>query len=309
MEDEEESVLRRLRIVIILFMVFWMIAILFWQIKGNIFFLFNFGYIGTAIAVGGGAYELLPRKRKPAGRRLAQLLVGIYLLGFLGIIKHENMQIEGFFFYLLGGFFAASVIHYLMAKLVGPIIFGRGWCGWACWTAMVLDILPYTRNNKGRLSSRWEKLRYVHFGLSLALVLALWFCYEYRPQHTGTTELMWLITGNVLYFSSGILLAFVLQDNRAFCKYLCPIPTILKVSSRFALFKMEGGSEKCKECKACTHACPMDINIPEYLKNGGRILSTECILCQTCATVCPEKNISITLKWDLGGKEILRRRA
>jgi polyferredoxin len=120
--------------------------------------------------------------------------------------------------------------------------------------------------------------------------------------------LIWVITGNVLYFSSGIILAFALKDNRAFCKYLCPITTILKISSRFALFKMEGDKDKCKECKACARACPMDINIPEYVKNGGRVLSTECILCQTCSTVCPEKNISMTIKWDLGGKEVLRRR-
>ena len=78
MEDEEESLMRRLRVVIILFVVFWMIAILFWQLKGKIFFLFNFGYIGTAIAVGACAYELLSRKKKPAGRRLAQLLAGIH---------------------------------------------------------------------------------------------------------------------------------------------------------------------------------------------------------------------------------------
>jgi len=32
------------------------------------FFLLNFGYIGTAIAVGADAYELLPRKKKPIGR-------------------------------------------------------------------------------------------------------------------------------------------------------------------------------------------------------------------------------------------------
>ena len=308
MEDKEESLIGKLRIVIILFIVFWIIAVLFWQLKGKIFFLLNFGYIGTAIAFGAGAYELLPRKKKPAGRRLAQFLVGIYLLGFLGLIKHENMQIEGFFFYLLGGFFAASVIHYLIAKVFLPILFGRGWCGWACWTAMVLDYLPFKRNKQGRLSSKWEKLRYVHFGLSLALVLVLWFYYGYRPEHASKTELMWLITGNSLYFASGIILAFALKDNRAFCKYLCPITAILKISSRFALYKMEGDKEKCKECKACTHACPMDINIPEYLKNGERVLSTECILCQTCSTVCPEKNLSMTSKLDLGGKEILRRR-
>ena len=111
MENKEESLLRKLRIPIILLVVFWMIAILFWQLKGNIFFLFNFGYIGTAIAVGAGAYELLPRKKKPAGRRFTQLLVGIYMLGYLGLIKSENMLIEDFFFYLLGGFFAGSAIH------------------------------------------------------------------------------------------------------------------------------------------------------------------------------------------------------
>ena len=71
MEDQTEGILRRLRVVIVIFIVFWSIAILFWQLKGNVFFLFNFGYIGTAIAVGAGAYEILPRKKKPSGRSFA----------------------------------------------------------------------------------------------------------------------------------------------------------------------------------------------------------------------------------------------
>ena len=71
MEEKEESLLKKLKVVIILFLVFWVIAILLWQLKGKIFFLLNFGYIGTAIAVGAGAYEFLPRKKKPTGRRFA----------------------------------------------------------------------------------------------------------------------------------------------------------------------------------------------------------------------------------------------
>jgi ferredoxin-type protein NapH len=309
MTDMQKSILQRLKISIFLFVVFWIIAILFFLLTGNVFYLFNFGYIGTAIAIGMGAYEILPRKRKPAGRRFAQLLVGIYMLGFLGLIEHENMQIEGFFFYLLGGFFASSVIHYLVAKVFLPILFGRGWCGWACWTAMVLDYLPYKRNTSGRLAPGWGKIRYLHFGLSLSLVVMLWFYVGYRPEYMSSTELLWLISGNIFYFASGIILAFALKDNRAFCKYLCPITTLLKISSRFALFKMQGEEDKCKMCQACARACPMDINIPEYIKAGGRVLSTECILCQTCSTVCPENNISMTSKWDIGGKEILRRKA
>jgi len=307
-ENQKKSILKRLRIVIVLFVFFWGMAILFWQLKGNIFFLFNFGYIGTALAVGIGSYELLPRKKKPSGRRLAQFLVGVYMLVFLGFINHENMQIEGFFLYLLGGIFSGSVIHYLVGKILNPIIIGRGWCAWACWTTMILDYLPYKNNAAGRLSSKWEKLRVIHFGCSLALVFILWSYFDLNPGHNSNAPLIWLITGNIFYFGSGIIMAFLLKDNRAFCKYLCPITIILKISSRFALFKMEADIDKCNDCKACTIACPMDINIPEYTKRSQRVLSTECIICQTCSTVCPQEAISMTCKWDIGGKEILRRR-
>ena len=306
--NEKQTKLKQLRPAMILFLTFWAVALVFWWIKGNLFFLFNFGYIGTAVAVGLGSYSLLPRKKKPQGRRFAQLLVGIYMLGFLGLIAKENMQIEGFFFYLLAGFFAGSVIHYLVAKVFGPLIFGRGWCGWACWTAMVLDLLPYKKNKEGRVSASWEKLRYVHFACSLLLILTLWSVFEYRPAKTDLAEFHWLVAGNLLYFGSAIPMAFLLKDNRAFCKYLCPITAILKITCRFSFLKIEGDKEKCNDCGVCAAACPMDIDIPKYVKNGQRVLSTECIFCQTCTTVCPEKILTATFKPDLGGKEFLRRR-
>ena len=229
------------------------------------------------------------------------------MLGFLGIIKLENMQLEGFFFYLLSGYFAGSVLHYLVAKILGPILFGRGFCGWACWTAIALDFLPYKRNKAGRLTEKWELLRYVHFGFSLLLVLLFWFVIQYRPIPMSKLELAWLAAGNTFYFVSAFFLAFMLKDNRAFCKYLCPITVILKVTSRFAFLKIEGSKENCSQCGACTKACPMDINVMEYVMNGERVLSTECIFCLTCTTVCPEAILDDTFKMDIGGNERIRR--
>jgi len=300
--------LKKLRVPLILLISFWAIAITLWQATGNIFLLFNFGYIGTAVGVGIGLYVLLPRKKKPSGRRFAQLLVGIYMLFFLGIIKKENMQLEGFFFYLLAGLFSGSVIHYMVAKIAGPILFGRGYCGWSCWTAMVLDYLPYKRNKLGRLAPQWEHMRYVHFALSLLLVLVLWFLFQYRPPFTGHETLAWLGVGNMIYFASAITLAYTLKDNRAFCKYLCPITAILKITSRFSFLKIEGDKKKCTQCGACNKACPMDINIMAYVNNGERVLSTECIFCLTCTTVCPEGILDDTFKMDIGGKEHIQRR-
>jgi polyferredoxin len=284
---------------------FWVIAVVLWRAMGNLFLLFNFVYLGTAIGIGLGLYLALPKRKKHWGRRAAQLFMGGYLLVFLGLIKRENMQIEGFFFYLLSGVFGGSLIHYLVAKIVGPLLFNRGWCGWSCWTAMVLDLMPYKRNRQGRLGGKWGHLRYLHFALSLGLVLALWFGFGYRVEENGLAGLYWLLAGNTLYYASGIALAFALKDNRAFCKYVCPIPTVLKIPARFSLLKIEGDPEKCTDCGACAKACPMDIRIPEYVQNGQRVLSTECILCMECTNVCPKGALDATFGLDAGRGERL----
>lgn len=277
------------------------------QSTGITFYIFNFGYIGLALATGNALWELLPKNKKIWGRRFSQLLVGLYMLGFLGFIGYENMQIEGFFYYLLAGIFAGATLHYFIAKIVGPVIFGRGWCGWACWTAMVLDFLPWTQP-QGRIR-RLGFIRYFHFFISMAIVLILWFGFNYREfgRHR-IVELYWLIIGNILYYGSAVILAWRLKDNRAFCKIVCPIPTFQKLSSRFALMKMSIDSETCTQCGLCEKNCPMDIQLLEYMRQGRRILSTECILCQTCTNVCPVDAVSTPLRLDVGFKEYLQYR-
>jgi ferredoxin-type protein NapH len=292
---------------LVMMVVFWIIAVVLWRTTGNIFYLFNFGYIGTALGVGLGVYSALPKRKKLWGRRLAQFLVGAYMLVFLGLLQRENMQIEGFFLYLLAGSFAGSVIHYLVAKIAGPLVFNRGWCGWACWTAMVLDLLPYRRNKRGRVAGKWGRLRLVHFGLSLGLVLVLWWGLGYAVEEQSSTELVWLLVGNLLYYTTGIALAYALQDNRAFCKYVCPIPALLKITSRFALLKIAGDAEKCADCGACSRACPMDIRVSEYILGGQRVGSTECIMCLECIDACPHGVLGASFGFDVGDRELLRR--
>lgn len=291
----------------IVMLAFWALATAMWQTSGEIMALFFFGYIGTAIGIGLGLYAALPKRRKPLGRRLALFLIGTFLVFFAAIGGKENMQIEGAFFGLLGGVVQAAVVHYLIAKIFGPLLFGRLWCGWACWTAMILDLLPYKRSS-GRLPGKWGWLRYAHLALSLGLVLALWFGLGYRDGAVGTTAVYWFIAGNGLYYALGIGLAVALKDNRAFCKYICPVAVPLKLTSRFALLKVKGNSAACNGCRACEKVCPMDIRIADYTQAGGRVLSTECSLCQTCISVCPRDALKLSFGLDLGGEERLRER-
>lgn len=270
--------------------------------------LIMFGYIGVSLGVGLGLYAMLPKKQKPIGRRLTLFLVGLFLLGFAIFMGHENVQIEGALFGLLTGVIQMGVIHYMIAKIFGPLLFGRMWCGWACWTVMILDLLPFRRPS-GRLPGRWGWLRYLHFGLSLGVVLLLVYVAGFRDGATGTIAVTWFILGNLLYYAVGIVLAYALKDNRAFCKYICPITVPLKITSRFSVIKIGQGAGVCNDCDACEKTCPMDVRVSDYVLNGQRVLSTECSLCQTCITVCAQDALKLSFGFDMGGKDLLRERA
>lgn len=257
--------------------IFEAIAITLWLMKDNLFYLLNFSYIGVSVSWG----IFLFQKKYKYARRITQLLVGLYMLVYLGMIRNENMQIEGFWYYLFTGVFEAAAIHYAVAKIFGPLIFGRGWCGYACWTAMVLDFFPYKSPETPRRKISW--IRYVMFAVSLTFVSSLFLA------HVGDIKkiMFWsFVIGNILYYAVGIILAFTFKDNRAFCKYICPITVFLKPMSYFSLLRIKCDKNKCVSCGKCRQVCPMDVDVTDNSrkrKNG-----TECILCFECARSCPK---------------------
>ena len=269
-----------------IFVMFEMIGILFTCIYSHVFFLINFSYIGFFVALTVG----LTIAGKKNARIISEFAVGLYMFVFLGIINQENMQLEGFFYYAAMGIFQAAVIHYVVAKIAGPFIFGRAWCSYACWTAMILDILPY----KTPKSPRKEKLgafRWLVFAVTLVYFLIIWFLYRDTIRH-----LMYIsfIVGNVLYYLAGIMLAFKLKDNRAFCKYLCPVTVFLKPASYYAMLRIRCAEQKCIKCNKCIKACPMDVDMLDNKRN--RKNATECIQCLRCVQECPKK----ALYWKVG---------
>ncbi len=317
---------------IIMITTFYSLAIILAIAMDTIFYLYNFMIIGTALSCGIGLWPVVAKKNKRKARMISQFLVGCYMffgLGFgmiylvWGYMEPENMQFAGFWFYSLAGVFGAASLHYAIAKIFGPLLFNRGWCGWACWTAAILDLLPW-KKSPGR-KPKLGILRYVIFIVWTITLFILIYGFSFTLENTagifninssfdfeGNTmysalwkipEMWWFLIGNVMYYSSGIFLAYKLKDNRAFCKYLCPISVFMKVGSRASLIKMKIDTEKCTECGACERGCPMDIKLLSYSKNDLRILSSECIQCMNCIAVCPVKAIEMSIGLDFGIKE------
>ena len=280
-KESKKSGLTKYIPAVMMFAIFETVAVSLWLLLDNLFYLLNFSYIGTCISVG---LALFADGRKHA-RRFVQFAVGSYMLVYLGVICNENMQLEGFWYYLYTGVFEAATIHYAVAKIFGPLFFGRGWCGYACWTAMILDLLPYKQPQKPRKKGLgW--IRYVLFALSFGLVAALFLC------RVGNLEriMFWLfLGGNALYYFIGIILAFTFKDNRAFCKYICPITVFLKPMSYFSFTRIHCDESKCVGCGKCLKVCPMNVECNR--ESRKRANATECILCYECKKACPVKAI------------------
>lgn len=267
---------------IIIWVFFELVAVILYLTTKNLFYLLNFSYIGTCITVGSYLYM----NNIKYARNVVQFAVGLYMLIYLGIISNENMQIEGFWYYLFLGVFEAAVIHYLVAKIIGPIIFGRGWCGYACWTGMILDLLPYKVPKEKR--KKLGFIRYITFSLSFIFV-AILFIFKFDNL---SNIIFWaFIIGNVIYYITGISLAFIFKDNRAFCKYICPITIFLKPASYFALIRVKRDKDKCINCKKCIKSCPMNVDMLDNSRK--RKNATECILCNNCVRNCPKKALHL----------------
>ena len=278
--------LKKYTVPICIFIMFLMIGIFFSIFRKHVFYIINFSYIGFFVALTVG---LMIAGKKQA-RILSEFAVGIYMFVFLGILNQENMQLEGFFYYAAMGIFQAAVIHYAVAKIGGPFIFGRAWCGYACWTAMILDILPYKTPRKPR-NEKLGVFRWVIFLVTLAYFCIVWFLFRDSIHY-----LMYIsfIAGNIFYYASGITLAFIFKDNRAFCKYLCPVTIILKPASYFSLLRIQCSKDDCINCGKCLKGCPMNVDMLDNKRS--RKNGTECIQCLKCVQDCPKKALS----WRIG---------
>ncbi len=256
-------------------------------------FLVIFPRIGFSISVGAFLRMELKGRKRLIGRKISILMILPCLLLFVPIVNNENFQLEGVVLIVLVGFFNKGLIHYAVAKLFGPLIWRRGFCGHACWTAAVLDWLPI-KHSRNDVNLPYRNIRYIGLIVSIVLPLYLMFVLSYNPRtdYIYKHEMKWMFISNGIYYLIAVPLAFILSDKRAFCKYVCPVSLVMKPVSTLGLLKVKPDREKnCTECEACNRICPMGINVMNYIKENRYVTDTECILCNDCRIVCPAKKI------------------
>ena len=266
---------------------------------------FFFVFIPIGLSVSIGFFLSIRYKNPDLGRKISLSIISLVFLVFLGIMQRENMQIEETVIYLAyfisTGIFTRVLIHYAIAKVFGPLIWGRGYCGWACYTAALLEWLPIKENKP--IPKKYTYIRIPVLIVSLLIPFILIKSgYDYYASHIDSSitsfveskkldQFIWFLVGYILYYIVGIILAFVFKKKRAFCKVFCPVSLIMKLPTRVSLIKINPTGNKCIKCGKCNEVCPMDVDVRKYIESGQKILSTECVFCRNCINICPVKAI------------------
>ena len=272
--------MKKLLPLLIILTLFETVAVTLWLTKSNIFYLFNFSYIGLSISLG---IYLYMRNYRHA-RRVVQLLVGSYMLVYLGLICGMIVQIEGFSGITCSPAFLRRLPYIMRSRRFSDRLClgadGAGmpagplWCSIFCRTrrrkdraggsggysvyhiCRVTDIRFRSLSREGR-EYRADNVHRVHRR-------------EYRLLRRRDRS-------RLRVSRQPRLLQIYLPDNR-----------FSEVDEPFrAVPRQVRQVEVCFSCGKCRKVCPMDVDPTD--NTGNRKNGTECILCMECVKNCPKK--------------------
>jgi len=215
------------------------------------------------------------------------------------LINRLRLGIQLFMIFLAGFLFIMGIFYFnilfIIASLAFALIFGRLFCGWLCplgfWTERVLGKITGERELPGFLKTKSFRLSFTM--LFLLISVTLWFYFPFQ-RYLFPVLLMGTMFGLATFLG-------MFSFDKAWCAYICPWGILSSVLGRYAPYQL-GIRGECEGCKACVEACPID-GVPEEAVENKQSeepaeISSRCIRCLECSSVCPNDSIDVVRSGD-----------
>jgi polyferredoxin len=192
----------------------------------------------------------------------------------------------------------AGFVFFLVA-ILGTLVFGRWFCGWACHVVALQDLSAWLL---GKASLRPRPIRSRLLVLGPFLVGGYMFVWPqierlWRPvpdrdwQVAFTTADFWetfpgWIMGPATFLVVGFLIVWWL-GAKGFCTHGCPYAAFFALADRFAPGRIRV-TDACDACGHCTSVCSSNVRVHEEVAIHKMIVDPGCMKCLDCVSVCPK---------------------
>ena len=201
--------------------------------------------------------------------------------------------------------FATAITWYIWFALMFPLTLalGRIWCvtcpfgGFGEW---VQRKTLWSRKQKS-LGLGWKMPKPVaEYGLLISAILfaaMTWIEEFFNIAGPGTPILTSFMILGIISFS---FVTFVLFERRTFCRYLCPLSSLIGVAGStgtVAGFRPKD-RETCLNCqtKDCIRGGEKGYGCPWYVYPASADTNSYCGLCSECFKACPYDNIGVRVQ-------------
>lgn len=217
------------------------------------------------------------------------------------------------------GLVNAGFVFFIVA-IVGTLVFGRFFCGWACHVVALQDLCAWIMERLGVRPKPFRSRLLVWVPVGLAIYMFVWPTFRREVVQpifawAGRTMPAWLgQTGPRPGFQN----AFIVEDfwatfppwyvaipflficgfaavyflgSKGFCTYGCPYGGFFGPADLVAAGKIVV-NENCHGCGHCTAVCTSNVRVHEEVRDFGKVVNPGCMKCLDCVSVCPNHALS-----------------
>jgi len=171
---------------------------------------------------------------------------------------------------------------------ISLLLFGRGFCSWACPGGLFSDLLSKVSLFKGKIKGKADKiLSSIRYLVLLASITFIFLLNNPRwaiPIRTGEfynsikltfehANTFWLIRTVCIIIGFSLVLII----PHFWCRYLCPTGGLLEALKKISIFKYIT-TDQCNQCDKCRKVCSVETR-------PGEINCTNCGDCSNSCTV------------------------
>jgi polyferredoxin len=173
----------------------------------------------------------------------------------------------------------------LLAAIVGLVYFygKRAFCSFLCTCGALAETLgdPFRKNApRGKVARILDLRELILLAALIATVAA--FLGNYRPA-------LWYLLVVTLFISHAVALsAYPFYGGRIWCRYFCPLGSILGRVSALGRFAILTDANSCNSCGKCSMICHMGIDVAAHASKGLAIKHRHCVGCGECVYACPK---------------------